>query len=124
MKKIIILVLILILIPSVCLAGVNKDTFKRPVKYNTSGMVYLFIDNAPIVYPIIRDAEINSNYICEVRGKAVGLVNRGKILEIHIRIPLKDSYVRIYYQERFYDFKLEPYQVGQNYILFIFRGDI
>ena len=125
MKKIIALILILILItPSVCFGRVGKSVFLRPIKFNTYGMVFVYIKNAPIVYPILRDAEINPKYVWELKAKTLGLVNKGEIFEIHIRIPLKDSYVRIYYKERFYDFKLEAYSLKYDCILFIFRGDM
>jgi hypothetical protein len=126
MKKIIILVLILALIPSVCLAGVNKDTFKRPVKYNTSGMVYLFIHDAPTYYWILKHTEFHSDnpyMILElIDGKKAGLVNKGKFGEIHICAPIEKSYVRIDYGSHFVFCKLQVYQIGQNYILFTFKG--
>ena len=120
MKRIIILTLLLVLIPSICFAGLNKDIFKRPVKYNTYGMLFAYTNDPFLIYSLMQ-VKI-PNYIIEFQLKTVGLVNKGEISKVHI--STENSYVRIYYERHFYYFILELYALKYDCILFIFRGDI
>jgi len=117
MKKLLVLVLIFILAGSMLVPRVKAQT-------DVYGMVFVYYKEPFQVYKLLLSIWFPD--LLEVQNvKWAGLVNYGKIAEVHIRIPLSESFVYISYPNPngyLCRIELQFHKVGSNYILFTFRG--
>jgi hypothetical protein len=89
-------------------------------------MVFLYFKFPAITYQIFSKAI--APYVVELQyPKWAGLINQGEIKELHIRIPLSESFIYVYYPNLnnfVHRINLKFYSIGKGYILFIFKGDL
>jgi len=85
------------------------------------GNVYMF-DKDPTFLWSFMNIDLPEGSWLELQVKSVALVNKGEVMNIRITAPYSHSMIKIYYKERIYYFRLEPYMVGKNFLLFTFTG--
>lgn len=100
--------------------AVPKVRAETPV----NGMVFLYFKFPAIAYQIFTTQKYS--YAIELQNpKWAGLINQGEIKELHIRIPLSESFIYVYYPNPnnfVRRINLQFYSIGQSYILFIFKS--
>jgi hypothetical protein len=120
MRKFVSLILIILMI------GMFITPKARAETQNVNGMVFLYFKFPAITYQIFSKAI--APYVVELQNpKWAGLINQGEIKELHIRIPLSESFIYVYYPNPngfVRKINLKFYSIGQGYILFIFKGEI
>ena len=93
---------------------------------SVNGMVFLYFKFPAVAYEIFTTQKYP--YAVELQNpKWAGLINQGEIKEVHIRIPLSESFIYVYYPNPnnfVRRINLEFYKIGNGYILFIFKGDL
>jgi|GEM_PF-4639066 len=85
------------------------------------GDVYVFTPDAHFLWWFLNHSK--SNGVMIVKTQTVGLVNKGEVFEVQIAVPMKYSYVCVWYKQHLHYFKLTPHLLGNNFIMFTFRGD-
>jgi len=85
------------------------------------GNVYVWDDNAPFLWAVISGVKANNEWL-EIQDKITPLINKGEVISVRITAPYKYSRIRIYYEGHIYTFRLHPYLLGRNFILFTFSG--
>jgi hypothetical protein len=124
MKKLVCLVLVFMMVfTMIGMFVISKAKAETP---NVNGMVFLYFKFPAVAYQIFSKT-IEPDTLELQNPKWAGLINQGEIKEVHIRIPLSESFIYVYYPNPngfVRKINLKFYSIGQGYILFIFKGEI
>ena len=122
MKRFLVLTIaFLMMFTGIAYASHSTGIPKRPVKPAFYGNVYVWDDDAPFLWAIISGVKATNQWL-EIQDKITPLINKGEVMSVRITAPYKYSMIRIYYEGHIYSFKLHPYLLGMNFILFTFSG--
>jgi hypothetical protein len=124
MKKLVSLVLVFMMVFT--MLGMFAIPRARAETQNVNGMVFLYFKFPTVAYQIFSKT-IGPDILELQNPKWTGLINQGEIKELHIRIPLSESFIYVYYPNPnnfVRRINLKFYSIGQGYILFIFKGEI
>ena len=126
MKKIFLVVLMIaFLLPATVFAERNPKVCPPIVNPNPNfyGNVYVWDEDTPFLWSVINAVHSDGTAWLEMQNKTTALINKGEVMDIRITAPVKYSRIRIYYKKHIYDFRLKPYLLGRNFILFTYAGD-
>jgi hypothetical protein len=110
----------------VMMLGVFSIPRARAEAQSVNGMVFLYFKFPAVAYQIFSKT-IGPDTLELQNPKWAGLINQGEIKEVHIRIPLSESFIYVYYPNPnnfVRRINLKFYSIGKGYILFIFTGEI
>jgi hypothetical protein len=121
MRKFVCAVLVILM-----MLGMFMISKARAETQSVNGMVFLYFKFPARAYDIFATQKYP--YVVELQNpKWTGLINQGEIKELHIRIPLSESFIYVYYKNPnnfVRRINLKFYSIGRGYILFTFKGEI